>query len=40
MGDYLSGITEQWLLVAPKANPGMLEMFHDRDASLLRELVP
>ena len=40
MGDYLSGITEQWLLVAPKANPGMLEMFRDRDASPLRELVP
>ena len=40
VGDYLAGITEQWLLVAPKANPGMLEMFRDRDASPLREMVP
>jgi DUF1680 family protein len=39
-GDYLDGITEQWLLVAPKANPGMLEMFRDRDASPLRDMVP
>jgi len=40
VGDYLSGIIEQWLLVAPKANPGLLEMFRDRDASPLREMVP
>lgn len=40
MRDYLHGITEQWLLVAPKANPAMLEMFRDRDASPLREMVP
>ena len=33
VGDYLKGITQQWLLVAPKANPGMLEMFRDRDIS-------
>jgi uncharacterized protein len=39
-GDYLGAITEQWLLVAPKSNPGMLEMFRDRDASPLREMVP
>ena len=38
--DYLRGVTEQWLLVAPKANPAMLEMFRDRDASPLREMVP
>ena len=37
---YLSGVTDQWLLVAPKANSGMLEMFRDRDAAPLRELVP
>ena len=36
VGDYLRGITEQWLLVAPQANPAMLEMFRDRDASPLR----
>jgi len=39
-GDYIDGITDQWLLVAPKANPGMLEMFRDRDASPLRDMVP
>ncbi len=40
MGAYLRGVTEQWLLVAPKANPAMLEMFRDRDSSPLREIVP
>ena len=40
MGDYLDGVTEQWLLIAPKANPAMLEMFRDRDASPVREMVP
>ena len=40
VGDYLGGITDQWLLVAPKSNPGMLEMFRDRDASPLRQMVP
>ena len=40
MGNYLSSITEQWLLVAPKANPSMLEIFRDRDVSPLREMVP
>jgi len=40
MGHYLRGITEQWLLVAPKANPAMLEMFRDRDASPLRQMKP
>ena len=40
LGDYLRKVTDQWLLVAPKANPGMLEMFRDRDASPLRQMVP
>ncbi len=40
VGDYLKGVTEQWLLIAPRANPGMLEMFRDRDASPLRQMVP
>ena len=40
VGNYLHGIIHQWLLVAPKANPGMLEMFRDRDASPLRQMVP
>lgn len=38
--ERLARLTEQWLLVAPRANPAMLEMFRDRDASPLRELVP
>ena len=38
--DYLRGIIEQWLLVAPRANPAMLEMFRDRDCSPLRDMVP
>lgn len=40
VGDYLRGVVNQWLLVAPKANPGMLEMFRDRDDSPLRQMVP
>ncbi|TFG73703.1 MAG: hypothetical protein E4H27_00290 [Anaerolineales bacterium] len=40
MNQYLQAITDQWLLVAPKANPAMLEMFRDRDASPLRQMVP
>ena len=40
VGDYLRAVTDQWLLVAPKANPAMLEMFRDRDASPLRDMVP
>src|SRR5262245_56899369 len=31
VANYLRGITQQWLLVAPDANPAMLEMFRDRD---------
>jgi DUF1680 family protein len=37
---YLSGVTDQWLKVAPSGNPAMLEMFHDRDRRPLREMVP
>ena len=37
---YLENVTEQWLLVAPRANPAMLEMFRDRDCSPYRQLVP
>ncbi len=40
IGDYLNAVTEQWLLVAPDANPGMLEIFRDRDRKPYRELVP
>jgi DUF1680 family protein len=38
--NYLSGITAQWLMVAPVSNPAMLEMFRDRDRHPLRDLVP
>src|ERR1043166_6740582 len=38
--DYLAGVTEQWLKVAPRSNPAMLEMFRDRDRRPLREMVP
>jgi uncharacterized protein len=38
--EYIDRITDQWLLVAPMANPAMLEMFRDRDASPLRDLLP
>jgi DUF1680 family protein len=37
---YISGVTEQWLKVAPLSNPAMLEMFRDRDRKPLREMVP
>lgn len=40
VGDYLHGVIEQWLLVAPRANPGMIEMFRDRDAAPMRQMVP
>ncbi|MDP6115326.1 MAG: glycoside hydrolase family 127 protein [Planctomycetota bacterium] len=40
LGDYLEGVTHQWLLVAPHANSGMLEMFRDRDRLPIRNLVP
>jgi uncharacterized protein len=38
--EYLSGITSQWLKVAPSSNPAMLEMFRDRDRRPLRDMVP
>lgn len=38
--DYLRGVTDQWLLVAPDANPGMLEMFRDRDRQPRRAMEP
>ena len=39
LGDYLAGVSEQWLKVAPRANPALLEMFRDRDRRPLREMV-
>ena len=40
VGRTLSAVVDQWLLVAPKANPAMLEMFADRDARPYRDLMP
>src|SRR6185436_1826157 len=40
MAQYLRAITQNWLLVAPDANPGMLEMFRDRDRQPLRAMEP
>lgn len=38
--NYLSGVTEQWLKVAPISNPAMLEIFRDRDRKPYRDLLP
>ncbi|MBM3188159.1 MAG: hypothetical protein FJZ90_05490 [Chloroflexi bacterium] len=40
VGHRLEANLEQWLLVAPQANPAMLEMFRDRDRTPRRDLVP
>ena len=40
LADYLHGVSEQWLKVAPAANPAMLDMFADRNRHPLRDLVP
>ncbi|MFO0849210.1 MAG: glycoside hydrolase family 127 protein [Gemmataceae bacterium] len=40
LADYLRGVSDQWLKVAPAANPGMLEMFRDRDRKPARALEP
>jgi len=37
---YLHGVTAQWLLIAPEANPGMLEILRDRNRLPRRDLVP
>lgn len=39
LGDYLAGVSEQWLKVAPRANPALLEIDCDRDRRPLREMV-
>ena len=40
MGDYLEAVSEQWLKTAPRGNPGMLEMFRERDRRPLCDMVP
>ena len=39
LGDYLTNVTEQWLIPAPRSNPAMVEMFRDRDRRPLHDLV-
>ena len=34
VGEYLEKVTDQWLHPVPAANPGILEMFRDRDDTL------
>jgi uncharacterized protein len=40
VGERLAANRARWLLVAPDANPGMLQMFRDRDRQPVRDLVP
>ena len=40
VGEYIRNVTAQWLTIAPHANPGMLEMFRDRDRLPYRDMVP
>src|SRR4051812_6193476 len=40
VGERIRANEEQWLLVAPDANPAMLQMFRDRDREPVRDLVP
>lgn len=40
LGRRLAAVTEQWLLPAPFANPGMLEMFRNRDRQPYQEQTP
>ena len=40
VGQYLQAVTDQWLLIAPQANPAMLEIFADRDTPPYRNLMP
>jgi DUF1680 family protein len=37
---YLTAVSDNWLKVAPRANPGILEMFRDRDHPIRRDLMP
>jgi len=40
LDNYVTGVSDQWLKIAPSANPAMLEMFRDRDRTPRRELLP
>ncbi len=40
IGRRLEAVTRQWILPAPYANPGLLEMFRQRDRKPAHDLVP
>ena len=40
LAHYLDAVTNQWLLIAPEANPAILDMFADRDRKPSRDQVP
>src|SRR2546423_474054 len=40
LGDRAEANVRQWLLVADRANPAMLQIFRDRDRKPPRDLVP
>jgi len=40
LGERISANRRNWLLVAPAANPAMLQIFRDRDREPRRDLVP
>src|SRR5262245_34697355 len=40
LGRRIEADVEQWLLPAPRANPGLLEMFELRDRRPVPQLVP
>jgi DUF1680 family protein len=40
VADYVNGLCDHWLKVAPTANPAMLEMFRDCERQPYRDLVP
>ncbi len=39
IADYLTAVTQQWLLPAPQANPAILDIFRDRDRLPRRDKV-
>lgn len=40
IGQLINSVTDNWLLVAPKSNPAMLEVFADRDSLPYRDMMP
>ena len=40
IGELINSVIDNWLLVAPKSNPAMLEVFADRDTLPYRDMMP